>query len=175
LGSRLDVNQAPPSLLAALLTSIGMRPGRAESLTSLLLEHRPYVDITDALELTGLDTVAGLDTLLDAGSGPIALDHAPPGILAILPGFTPAVVGRFMEARSAGAPLRSFPAIAQVLGPENAAAATVLPGLVVIQPLGWRVTIRARAGTPAVVVALEVTMGRDPGAARIGRRRTWIE
>lgn len=175
LGARLDVNSTDQPTLARLFRITGQRPGWADSAALAIVAARPFVDIRQIHRLSGLESAAFLDSLLDIDSGPIALNHASAPILALLPGFTENTIREILAARGRRTPVSSFYELSLLLSPDQPAAAARLPGLVTFPAGAWSVTVRASTGTPAVTVALGARIVRTNSGTGAWGRRSWIE
>jgi type II secretory pathway component PulK len=172
VGSRVDVNAADSETLARLLRYAGMTKGRADSTAALVTRHRPYVDRRALHLIPGLEMATVLDSVLDIEPGPISLNHAPGPVLALLPGFTERTVEAVLDARNRGAPISTFYELSRLLSLDAPGASARLPAVSVFHPESWILTVRARAGRPAVTSVLELRLAAGTG---ISRRRSWIE
>jgi hypothetical protein len=175
VGSRLDINSADESTLSRVLSQLGVSAARADSMASIIVRHRPYTAMQQVAALKELNTQVALDSVLDVHSAPISLNNAPGAILALLPGFTQVTVRRVLAAREAGKPVSSFHELSQLLSPDDPGASARLPGLVVLQPHAWVITVRARAGRPLVTIAIEQWISRAGTGTAVGTWRSWIE
>lgn len=205
VGSRLDVNASDEGTLRRLLREV-MPGATADSAAAALADwmdrddaarplgvetawyeahvrpvpaNAPFIDMEQVHLVRGLERVAGLDSLLGLEPGPIALNHAPPQVLALLHGFTPETVARVLAARRRELPIRSFRELADGLSPSAAealdAAAATLPGLAVLEPVAWVLAARSRRGTPPVTAVVELRLTRAGERTVVERRRSWIE
>lgn len=206
VGSRLDVNASEETQLARLLREGGMRPVQAESAAAALADwkdadsipralgaerpwyqaqrrpepsNRPFAHVRELRLVRGLEVWPALDSLLEVEPGPVALSHARPEILALLPGFTLELVQRVIDARRRDEPVRSFHELSQGLSPDAREtlerSSASLPALVLLEPMAWVMTARSTAGKPPVTVAVEVRFGRAGVRAVAIRRRSWIQ
>ena len=175
VGSRVDVNSSDSLTLARLFRNAGVPESRADSMAAAVARHAPYLSRHALEEIAGFESASIFDSLLDIEPGPIALDHAPAPVLAMLPGFTEQTATALLTARERGAPIATFLELSQLLSPDEPGASARLPGLAVFQPAAWVLTIRARAGTPTVTSVVEVRLGRGSSGTSIVRRRSWIE
>jgi hypothetical protein len=175
VGARVDVNESDQPTLAQLFRHAG-RPGpRADSAAAAIASHKPYVDRRQLHLVPGLDSRTTVDSLLDVEAGPIALNHAPAAVLALLPGFTEATVQLVLDARARDAPISTFHELSQLLSPDVPGASARLPALVVFQPIAWVITARASAGQPVVTAVAEVRLARSGVGTAITRHKSWIE
>ncbi len=205
VGSRLDVNAADEETLARVFRIAGAAPNKAESLAAAIADWRDPDDqpriggaeagwyeangrpgpanrsLTSLHELRlirGLETSRALDSLLDVEPGPISLVHAPPAVLALLPGLTIPAIAWITAVRRADSPLTSLVALSHGMGAERPTFEEALPRLaaiVVLEPKAWIVTARRRVGRPPVTVATEVRIARSGDHATVVRRRSWTE
>lgn len=203
-GTRLDVNSADVETLSRLFRAAGIGSFSADSLADAVADWRddddlprplgaerpwygardaflprnaPFEDVRELHRVRGW--VEGLDSLVDVDSARIAINRAPPVVLASLPGFGPEAVLRLMELRARGdrvTDLAAFPALLSAGGRqafEHSYAA--LAPRVALEPDAWVVTSRASEGQPAVGWAVELTLVRAGSRAAVVRRKTWTE
>ncbi|MGH7334196.1 MAG: hypothetical protein ACREKS_15930 [Candidatus Rokuibacteriota bacterium] len=175
VGSRLDVNASDTATLARLFLEMGMRTGQADSAAAALSAARPFVDTRQLHPLPQLESTPALDGVLDVEPGPIALNHAPAEVLALLPGFTEETVQRVIDARRRDAPITTFGELSELLSPEVPDASARLPALVVFEPTAWVLAARSTVGQPPVAVVVEARLARSGGSAAVVRRRSWIQ
>lgn len=206
LGSTLDVNAAEHEALSAFFLALGMRPGRADSLADAILDWRdeddvprpfgaerewyesqgrhpprngPIADPRELRRIRGLDAMEGLDTLIGVQPARISLLHAPPAVLASLPGFGAEAVQRVLDMRSSRPTKIDLAVVANRLSaparrrlmerfPEAAGRSTT-------EADGWVVAAQGYAGTPPVTVTVEVTLVRAGDRAAIVRRKIWLQ
>jgi len=120
--ARLNVNEADPTELAALLC-----PGRAGGcpVDSLVARRRaqPFADLAEVAGVPGVDTTA-LPLLTVDGPGSVNANTAAPAVLLALPGFTPEAIARITESRAVGRPIASLDALAGAV--SSAARAPLL-------------------------------------------------
>lgn len=179
VGSRLDVNAADLATITRFLRRNGVPDARADSAARAVVAHRPFASLREVRMLEGFDGIAALDSLLDVDSGPVALNHAPPEVLAALPGFTTEAVQRVMEARARDLPFEGFLEVSRALSPAARdtfdLAMPSLVGTISFEPRAWAVTARSSAGRPPVTAVLELQIGHSEGRAGITRRRSWTQ
>lgn len=202
VGARLDVNHADESTLARVLHAAGFPQGRADSAAAALTDwtdadnqtrpggaerdwylargreppsNSPFVDRRELRRVRDLEDFARLDSIVDVEAGPMALNVAPRELLSLLPGFTDRTVREILDARARGEGVTSFHQVSQWLDPREPEASAKLPGLVVLSPDMWIVTVRSTAGAPPVTTVLEVRLAHGNGTTFVARRRSWIE
>lgn len=205
-GAALDVNAADGEALRGLLTALGQPPAAADSLADALADWRDADDtprpfgaeadwyrarglrpprnapLADGRELRlvrGFERVPGIDTLLSAEAARVPLTHAPPAVLAALPGFGPEAVARATEMRTRGAQVADLATFTGSLSAgARAQALRRFPELVsaaAAEPEAWIVRGRGAVGAPAAVSVVEVRLVRAGDRAAIVRRKTWTE
>ncbi|HET7584028.1 MAG TPA: hypothetical protein VFK13_03925 [Gemmatimonadaceae bacterium] len=144
----------------------------------------PIADVRELSDIRGFDrldavTLIPLDSVLGVEPGRIALNQAPPLLLSALPGFTAEAVQRVMVHRARGEPVTDVVTLAGELSPEARAPLQAALGdlsrLTTTEPDAWILTIRARAGTPAVTVVVELRIARAGTRPAVVRRRNWLE
>jgi len=140
-GGRIDINKAPPQVLAALLRSVGAPPATAEIAAKAIIDQRgdldprgsataarriPVVATTHeqalasvgritAMRAQWLGAIAPLTTIY--GSETVNPLTAPPGVIAALPGVDAAKLEAFLaERRNVSADASR---LAQMLGPAQ--------------------------------------------------------
>jgi type II secretory pathway component PulK len=202
IGSGVDVNANDEATLARLLAAAGLRAASADSAAAALSDwidaddsaralgaerhwyqmhgrqgpsNMRFVNIRELRLVRGLETFTRLDSVLDVESGPIALDHAAPEVLSLLPGFTERTVRAIIEARARGTPISTFQAVTALLDPKAPDATAKLPGLVVFPASAWVVEVRSQVGDPRVTAVLEIRLVRGGTSTAIARRRAWVE
>ena len=144
-----------------------------------LPRNGPLTSVRELARVRGFEHLGGLDSVLTTEPAHILLDRAPAPVLAALPGMTPEAIGHIERDRIEGVPVPDLLVLASALSP-GARAALVMhyPALVratTPDPDAWVLTARARAGVPALTVAVEITLKRAGTRAAIVRRRTWFE
>jgi type II secretory pathway component PulK len=205
-GSALDVNAAGDDAVRRLLLAIGRGEAEADSLVAALADWRDADDtprplgaerawyaaagmrpprdgpIADPRELRfvrGFAAVPGIDTLLSAEPGRVAITHAGPAVLASLPGFGPEAAARALDMRMRGARVADLAVFVGSLSPgardEAMRRFSDLVGMAVTEPEAWIVAARGSVGVPAAVSVVEVRLVRAGERAAIVRRRTWTE
>lgn len=206
VGSRLDVNAADHAALRRLLAFAGTPAARADSLAAALLDWRDaddtpreggaerdwYVErglrpprnglLADIRELTrvrGFDAIPGAEGLLATERGRVCVNHAPPAVLASLPGFTAEAVELVSRLQRQGEPVS---VLLEIGGGLSGAARerllreyAELSAVATTEPDAWIATARGRAGSPRVTVAVEVRLERSGDRAAVVRRRSWVE
>jgi len=199
-GATLDVNFAPEALVAATLRNAGVAPEGADSMAAALADwrdadgeprelgaergwylargmvpppDRPFLDAREIGLVRGMDH-APWQELLGADGGGISLQHAPPAVLAALPGFGPQAVAHTLELRERGE-LHAYQSIADGLAPTaSVALMDALPqlvSLVTLEPTAWTVRAEARAGRPAVRAAAQMRLTRTGTEPRVVQQR----
>jgi hypothetical protein len=205
-GAALDVNGADDGTLRRLFGALGRTPASADSLADALADwmdaddaprpfgaeadwyrsmrrstprNGPLADGREVLRVRGFDALPGIDTLLSAEPGRVPLSHAPPAVLAALPGLGMEAVARMAELRMRGERPSDLAAFTQSLSPgardEAGRRFSELIGAAVTEPEAWIVRARGGVGTPPAVSVVEVRLVRAGGRAAIVRRRTWTE
>jgi len=143
-GSRLDINRADSSMIAALLARLRIRRPRRDSVIAAILDWRDADDITrplgaerdwyvsqgligprngplaDVRELRGVRGLAELpvlSSLVDVEPGPVALNSAPLDVIAALPGFGDEALSRLAELRSRGLRVNDLISFSALLSP----------------------------------------------------------
>jgi general secretion pathway protein K len=200
-GAGLDVNAAPDSLVAAVLLSAGVPAGQADSVAAALADwrdadddprpagaergwyqargmdpppNRPFVDRRELALVRGVGSAPWRE-LLDVEGTAISLHHAPPAVLAALPGFGPEAVAHVAALRRTQR-LQHYQFIADGLDPRASVAfMDALPRLitlVTLEPASWTVRVEAAAGTPAVRAAAEMRLVRQGAEMRVIQQRT---
>jgi general secretion pathway protein K len=203
-GARVDVNTAGPEMLVRLFRAAGVSAFSADSLADAVVDWRddddlprplgaertwygsrglfpprnaPLADVRELARVRGWD--GALDTLVDVDSARIAINQAPPAVLASLPGFGPEAVSRVMEIRARGDRVGDLAAFAGLLSPGARQAfeqsyASLAPR-VALEPDAWIVTSRATEGSPAVASVIEMKLVRAGSRVAVIARRTWTE
>ncbi|HEX6041737.1 hypothetical protein [Longimicrobium sp.] len=205
-GAALDVNAADDETLRRLLLSIGRSPAQADSLVDALADWRdeddaprpfgaerdtyraaklrpprngPLADPRELRFVRGWDALAGIDTLLGTEPGRVPVTHAPPAVLAALPGLGPEAAARVAEMRMRDERITDLGALLGGLSPAARDAAmrrfADLGGAMVLEPEAWIVTARGAEGVPPAVSVVEVRLVRAAERAAVVRRRTWTE
>jgi len=160
------------------------RPNGAERNWYLARDREPpsnsrLADMRELRRVRGFEPHAGptdrLDSILDVEPAAIALNQAPPEVLALLPGFNDRTIRELLDARRRDVPVTAFIQLRPWLDPAVPDASARLPGLVLLAPEAWIVTARVRVGIPAVATLIEVRLARGNGATVVGRRRMWSE
>lgn len=203
-GIRLDVNVVGADELVRLMTALGIGAERADSIASAILDWRDrdavprargaerewYVahdaapprdgaiaSVRELRRIRGVDGVPGLDSLLDVERARVSLGHAPPPVLAALPGMQAETVAKLLELRALGQLPGDLLDLARGVSPEARDAFLSdyrrFSQLVTIDPDGWLLTATATRGHPALSVTLEILLVRAAGRAAIVRRRSW--
>jgi len=184
VGSRMDVNAIDAETLASLLRNLGLACGLADSTAAAFSAWKaahaePLVNLQQLHLVPGFESLSRTDSVLDVEPGAVSLNHAPPEVLALLPGFTEEAIEKLLDIRSRGGSITTLGELSEMLSPgartEFDRAFPQLVGTTLLAPSAWIVTIRSSAGVPAVTVALEVRLVRSGNRARIVRRRSWIE
>lgn len=205
-GAALDVNAAGDETLRRLFVALGRSPASADSLAEALADWRDPDEaprplgaeaewyrarglhpprnglLADAREVRlvrGFDALPGIDTLLSAEPGRVPLTHAPPAVVAALPGLGPEAAGRVAEMRLRGVQVTDLAAFTGALSPSARDLALrhfpELVGAAVVEPEAWILRGRGAVGTPPAVSVVEVRLVRAGDRAAIVRRRTWTE
>lgn len=203
-GTRLDVNSADVETLARLFRAAGLAAFSADSLADAVADWRddddlprslgaertsyaargafpprnaPFEDVRELRRVRGWP--AALDTLVDVDSARVDLNHAPPAVLASLPGMGPEAVSRLLELRARGDrvnDLAAFPALLSEGARQSFEHAyAFLAPRVALEPDAWVVTSRAADGEPAVGSTVEITLVRAATRVAVVRRKTWTE
>ena len=174
-GGRIDINKAPPQVLAALLRSVGAPPATAEIAAKAIIDQRgdldprgsataarriPVVATTHeqalasvgritAMRAQWLGAIAPLTTIY--GSETVNPLTAPPGVIAALPGVDAAKLQAFLaERRNVSADASR---LAQMLGPAQRFVA-VTPQRVAAVDLMATATEGQAAAARAVITVL---------------------
>ncbi|HEU4882497.1 MAG TPA: hypothetical protein VFT45_09640, partial [Longimicrobium sp.] len=205
-GAALDVNAADHGTLRRLFMALGRTAAGADSLADALADWRdeddvprpfgaeaawyrsmrrtpprngPLADARELPRIRGFDALPGIDTLLSAEPGRVPLSHAPPAVVAALPGLGPEAVSRLAELRLRGERPADLAAFTQSLSPSAREEAgrrfPELVGAAVTEPEAWIVRARGGVGAPPAVSVVEVRLVRAGTRAAIVRRRTWTE
>ncbi|MBW3656767.1 MAG: general secretion pathway protein GspK [Gemmatimonadetes bacterium] len=205
-GAALDVNAAPEDAIHRALTAHGVPAARADSLVDALADWRDadavprprgaerawylangrraprdgtLADGREIARVRGFDGVAGMEEIFSTEPGRVPLGHAPPAVLASLPGFTPEAVARVVDLRARGQGVGDLSAFPGALSPGARDALlrrfTEFVGAAAAEPEAWIVRARAGVGTPAAVSVVEVRLVRAGDRAAIVRRKTWTE
>jgi hypothetical protein len=120
-----------------------------------------------------------MEVIFSTEPGRVSLRHAPPAVLASLPGFTPEAVARVVDLRARGQGVGDLAAFSGSLSPgaRDALLRRFMEflGAAVAEPEAWIVRARAGLGTPAAVSVVEVRLVRAGERAAIVRRKTWTE
>lgn len=205
-GAALDVNAAADDALHRALSAHGVTAARADSLVDALADWRdaddsprgrgaergwytangrraprngPLVDSRELALVRGFDAVPGIGDILSAEPGRVPLSHAPPAVLAALPGFTPEAVARVADMRMRGQAVTDLSNFPGALSPGARDLLlrrfTEFVGAAAVEPEAWIVRARVGVGTPPAVSVLEVRLVRAGERAAIVRRKTWTE
>lgn len=163
VGARLDIRQASTAQLASLLRIAG-DADYAESLAEMIVARR-------ILHRTGLEGVPELAKrpelleLLDIGSGPIDLSHAPLPVLAGVTGFTETTAATIVHLRGMGRELRDLRSLLGQLPHNDAAWLTIhladAQAMVTSEPRHWRLSAVATSGRPKIRRTEEWILGRS--------------
>lgn len=203
-GARVDVNLADEQMLGAVITNLAFVPAQRDSLVAALLDWRdldddtravgaerswytahrrmtprngPFSDVTELRRVRGFESIGGLDSVLGAEPGRIALNSAPIASLAALPGFGDEVLSRVREMRLRNEPISDLLAFAHRLSPEAQQAFLAryseLVPLSTVEPDAWILRARASSGTPPLTVTLELRLVRSGDRIAIARVREW--
>ncbi len=206
VGAALDVNAAGGEALHAVFVALGAPAERADSLVDAVLDWRdpdavprplgaerewyeergrhPPRDgaLADARELRrirGLEEIPGLEAALGVEAGRVSLTHAPPAVLASLPGFGSEAVQRVLELRrTRGASIELAAVAGGVSSGERRRLMSRFADAArcsAVEPDAWIVAARGRAGAPPVTAVVEVKLVRAGRRAAIIRRRVWLE
>lgn len=144
-----------------------------------LPRNGPFASIAEVARVRGFEQMTGLDSVLTTDPGHILLDRAPAAVLAALPGLTDEAIARIESDRIAGIPVPSLLALAGQLSTSARGALTAhyaeLSRLTTAEPDAWVLTSRASVGSPAITVAVALTLKRAGTRAAIIRRRMWFE
>jgi type II secretory pathway component PulK len=204
-GARLDLNAADAETVRRLLTGI-VGPAAGDSLADALSDWKdedsiprpmgaerewytaagrhpprnaPLESLGELRRIRGWEHQLGLEELVSIEPGRIALSHASPAVLAALPGFTPEMIARAIELRSADVPIFDLQSFIAGLSPSGRTAGyRALEDLMrtaAVEPDAWILRARGRSGDPAVTQVVELRLARDDRRIAIVRRRTWIE
>lgn len=205
-GAALDLNAASDETLHRLLVAVGVAPARADSLVDALADWRdaddrprprgmeragyeaaglppprdgPLADPRELLRVRGWDAVPGADTLLGVEPGRVPLSHAPPAVVASLPGLGAEAGARVEEIRLRGARIADLAGFVGGLSPTGRDEAMrrfpELVGAATTEPEAWLLRAAAAVGEPPVTRVVEVRLVRAAERAAIVRRRTWSE
>ncbi|HEU4557049.1 MAG TPA: hypothetical protein VFS20_04340 [Longimicrobium sp.] len=205
-GTRVDVNAADVATLSRLFRAAGVPAFRADSLADALADWRddddlprplgaerpwygaretflprngPLADVRELARVRGLGSVPGLDTLAGVEPGRVAINHAPPAVLASLPGVGAEAVARLLEMRARGEAVADLAAFTGSLSPgarqELERAYAELAPRVALAPDAWIVTSRAAEGQPEVAAVVEVTLVNAGTRVAVIKRKTWSE
>jgi len=203
-GTRVDVNTADVETLSRFFHAAGLAAFAADSLADAVADWRddddlprpfgaertwyaarrlfiprnaPFADVRELARVRGWD--AALDTLVEVDSARVALNQAPPAVLASLPGIGGEAVARLMEMRARGDRVTDLAAFAGQLSPGARQAfeqsyASLAPR-VAVEPDAWIVSSRAVEGQPRVAAGVETVLVRAGTRVAVVRRRTWTE
>jgi general secretion pathway protein K len=174
-GGRIDINKAPPPVLAALLRSVGAPPATAEIAAKAIIEQRgdldprgsataarriPVVATTHEQALSSVGRIAGMRAQWLGAIAPLTTIYgsetvnpltAPPGVIAALPGVDAAKLEAFLaERRNLSADASR---LAQMLGPAQRFVA-VTPQRVAAVDLIATATEGQAAAARAVIAVL---------------------
>jgi type II secretory pathway component PulK len=205
-GAALDLNAASEESIHRALTAHGVPAARADSLVDALADWRdgddvprargaerawyaasrlptprngPLADVREVARVRGFEAVAGIGAILSTEAGRVSLGHAPPAVLASLPGFTPEAVARVVDLRARGQSVADLSAFPGTLSPgARDALLRRFPefvGAAVAEPEAWIVRARVGVGTPPATSVVEVRLVRGGERAAIVRRKTWTE
>jgi len=200
-GLRLDVNEATAEQLQALFVALGNPDAVADSMADVLLDWRdsddivrpagaeaawyatngiairngPIANIAELQAARGFDHFAGLDSVLGIESGRISLPHAPPALLASLPGFSQEVVVRVQEERKVsvqGITLDRIVAGLSTTGRDSVFRHySELLRLTSPEPEFWEIATRGFSGQPRISVTTETRLVRAARRAAVVRHR----
>jgi general secretion pathway protein K len=205
-GAALDANAADAETLRRLFHALGRGAAHADSLADALLDWRdaddavrpfgaeaawyrdrrlhpprngPFADAREIVLVRAFGALPGIDTLLSAEPGRVPLTHAPPAVLASLPGFGAEAAARVAEMRMRGGRVADLAALGATLSPgardELLRRFHDLAGRVAMEPDAWIVRARGAAGSPPAVAVVEARLVRAGERAAVVRRRTWAE
>lgn len=202
VGARLDVNHTDEATLARAFQAAGLSPARADSAAAALADWmdadnqtRPggaerdwylaqgreppsntlFVDRRELRRVRGLEDFARVDSVVDVEPGALALNVTPRELLSVLPGFTDRTVREVLDARARGTSVMTFRELSQWLDPDQPDASAKLPGLILLTPEAWIVTVRSTTGAPPVTTILEVRLTHSNQSTFVARQRSWIE
>lgn len=205
-GSALDVNAATGEQLHALFRALGVTVATADSLEDAILDWRDADDLVRAYgaerswyeaagrfpprngplgdgrelrSIRGLEEMPMLETVLGVEPGRVCLYHAPPPVLAALPGIGEEAVLRILERRESSDRSPDLAAVAERLSPRARESLLARYAesiqMTTSEPEAWILTGRARIGSPPVTAVIELRLVRAGDRAAIVRRRTWTE
>jgi type II secretory pathway component PulK len=203
LGERLDANRADGPSLRRLFVAAGESPAASDSVADAILDWRdaddeprpagaeggdypdsprprnaPFANVRELQRVRGLSR-RGAHTLLAVDEGPVCLAHATRVVLASLPGATPALVERIVQAREgadAGPALRALADQLSFTRDSGGAPTGGVAGMIAIsEPVHWVLRSSAEQGNPAVTAVVELIVAPLPPRVAVVRRRTWIE
>ena len=202
VGARLDVNKTDEATLARALQAAGLPQARADSAAAALADwmdagnetrpggaerdwylaqdreppsNGPFVDRRELRRVRGLEDFARLDSVVDVEPGALVLNVAPRELLSLLPGFTDRAIREVLDTRARDASVATFQELSQWLDPHEPGASAKLPGMILLTPEAWILTVRSRTGTPPVTTVLEVRLTHSNQTTVVTRRRSWIE
>lgn len=203
-GAALDVNRADAEELDRLFRALDLPVWRRDSIVDAVLDWRdaddeprahgaerqwyaerhrflprngPFAAPMELARVRGLDSLSGLDSLLDVDPVRIPLGRAPLPVLAALPGFTPEAVDRVAELRARGVQAFELMELIGMLSPlardTMAVHYSEVAPRVTSEPDAWIIAARAESGTPAVAATVEARFVRAGTRLALIRRRTW--
>jgi general secretion pathway protein K len=202
VGARLDVNKTDEATLARALQATGLPQARADSAAAALADwmdadnqtrpggaerdwylaqgreppsNGPFVDRRELRRVRGLEDFARVDSIVDIEPGALALNVTPRVLLSLLPGFTDRTLREILDARARGESVTTFAELSHWLDPHEPDASAKLPGMILLTPEAWILTVRSRTGTPPVTTVLEVRLTHSNQTTVVTRRRSWIE
>jgi general secretion pathway protein K len=200
-GLTLDVNAIDGNTLRRLLIAAGTSDAVADSVADALIDWRDVDDdalpfgaerawyanasrhpprngpLTSPVELAlvrGTEEVPNIQSLLGVRSERVLLTHAPPAVLAALPGMTAEAVARIRQLRSGGHRV-NLQELGAVLSMD--ARRQLLSGyqeltrLVTSTPDAWIITATASSGVPAVADTITLRLVRSGQRAAVIERR----
>jgi type II secretory pathway component PulK len=203
VGITLDVNWADDVTLRRFFAGVGLTSEAADSLTAAILDWRDADDDSrtsgaesrwyeragrvpprnaDFATAEELQSVRGLDRwpeiarMLGVERDRILLSHAPPPVLATLPGLSPAALAEIERRRMSGDSVIDVLRLAASL--DSAGRARLLANLSALNELAtalpdaWLLVGRATSGAPPLSARLELRVVRSGRRLAILRRRS---
>lgn len=207
LGARLDEARAD-SLAAAvadwrdqdsIVRPLGAERGHYHAIGRALPRDGPFADIRELHRVR--DWNAALDALVTVEPDLVCLYHAPPAVLAALPGFTPELVDLILARRVEAEPIHGLNELVDQL-PESARESLLAryaeaAAAITTEPEAWTVTSRGsagglksghgafwrpgadagsrvpQAGEPPLEIVVEARIVRAGSRAAVVRKRSW--
>lgn len=201
VGSRVDINAQDQVGLRDIFRGAGVDEAEADSLAAAVIDwrdpdsvagpggaeagwyversslpptNRPFASVDELRQVRGMAALDWLDDVFDVEPGPLSINHASPRVLALLPGFSGAVIANTLRARQRGTPIGAFTELAARLNSEEQEGVTrALPHLVqvaVLIPGTWVLEASTADSNSNAQVSVAIWLRRAGIGTAVDRR-----